>query len=117
MNVTIEHTNPETGEITVVAQDMPETPEGPLAEETPAAERLLAYVERIERLDEEASALSKLRKDVMQEVKSSGFDAATVTAIVKRRRRKREEVLKSDRLLAHYSEAIDAPTAFSAQSA
>ena len=105
------HVDTETGEVTITLP-MADTPEGPIAEDTDAAGRLLSYVQRLEKLDTEASELSKLRKDLVAELKSAGFDGSTVLAIVKRRRRKRDEVEKADRLLAHYSTAIDAPTAF-----
>ena len=51
-----------------------------------AEDNIRAFVERIERLDEEAQALNADRKDVYGEAKASGFDAKVLRKIIADRR-------------------------------
>jgi uncharacterized protein (UPF0335 family) len=48
--------------------------------------RLLSYIERIERLEEEKKGIADDIKDVKAEAKSSGFDVKTITKIIAERR-------------------------------
>ncbi len=59
-----------------------------------AKDHLRAFVERIERLEEEKAALAEDIREVYAEAKSSGFDAKAVREIVRIRKlddREREE--------------------------
>lgn len=51
-----------------------------------AADQLRAFVERIERLEEEKAALMTDIKEVKAEAKSNGFDTKTISEMVKLRR-------------------------------
>lgn len=48
--------------------------------------QLKAFVERLERLDEEAVALNRDRADIFAEIKASGEDPASVRAALRWRR-------------------------------
>ncbi len=48
--------------------------------------RLLSYIERIERLEEEKRSIADDIKDVKAEAKSAGFDVKTITKIIAERR-------------------------------
>lgn len=50
------------------------------------ASRLRAYIERIERLEEERKALANDIKDIKQEAKSAGFDVKAINQIIRERR-------------------------------
>ncbi|WP_298958414.1 GapR family DNA-binding domain-containing protein [uncultured Roseibium sp.] len=59
-----------------------------------AADQLCAFVERIERVEEEKKALNDDLKDIYAEVKSAGFDKQILKRVVSWRRKephKREE--------------------------
>lgn len=51
-----------------------------------AAGPLRAYIERIERLEEEKKGLSEDIKEVYQEAKGSGFDAKTIRKVISLRK-------------------------------
>lgn len=51
-----------------------------------AGDHLRSFVERIERLDEEISALNADKRDLYSEAKGVGFDVATIKRVVKARK-------------------------------
>lgn len=51
-----------------------------------ASARLLSFVERIERIEEERRALAGDVKDIKSEAKSAGFDIKVVTQMLRERR-------------------------------
>jgi uncharacterized protein (UPF0335 family) len=51
-----------------------------------AKEQLVSYIDRIEKLQEEKSALSGMIKDVFTEAKSTGFDVKGIKEILKLRK-------------------------------
>lgn len=51
-----------------------------------AGERLKSFIERIERLEEEKSALAEDIKEVYAESKGVGFDVKTIRRIIKERK-------------------------------
>lgn len=60
----------------------------------PTGERLLRFIERIERLEEEKKAIGDDIKEVYQEARVNGFDTKAIREIVKLRKKtpdKREE--------------------------
>lgn len=71
-----------------------------------AAARLLAFVERIERLDEEAANLGDDRKEVYAEAKSTGFDTKILKLVVKRRRMDPADRQEDEALLETYERAL-----------
>lgn len=71
-----------------------------------AAARLFGFVQRIERLDEEAANLGDDRKEVYKEVRSEGFDAKTLKLVVKRRRMDPAERQEEDAILELYERVV-----------
>ena len=71
-----------------------------------AGKRLLAFIERIERLDEEKSALAEDIKEVYAEAKGVGFDVKTMRKIVRIRKMDAEKRREEDELLELYCSAI-----------
>lgn len=66
---------------------------------------LLGFVERIEKLNEEAEIISIDIKEVYNQVKSSGFDKKYVKEIVKLRKLDNDELMEQDELLRMYRKA------------
>ncbi len=71
-----------------------------------AAQQLMGYVSRIERLDTEAKAIGDDKGEVYSEVKAAGFDKKTVRKLVARRRQDRTDRDEEDALLDLYEAAI-----------
>lgn len=68
--------------------------------------RLLAFVERVERLEEEKAGLAEDIKDVYAEAKNTGFDAPTIRKLIRRRKMEPEKRREADELLDLYKSAI-----------
>lgn len=71
-----------------------------------AGARLKSFVERIERLEEEKSAIADDIKDVYAEAKGTGFDTKTLRKIVSLRKLDVEKRREADELLELYKSAI-----------
>jgi len=71
-----------------------------------AGTRLKAFIERIERLNEEKSDIVEDTKDVYTEAKAVGFDVKTIRKVIKLRSMDTEKRSEEDRLLALYKSAI-----------
>lgn len=71
-----------------------------------AGKRLLSFFERIERLEEEKSALAEDIKDVYAEAKSAGFEVKIIRRILKLRKMEVETRREEDELLDLYMSAI-----------
>lgn len=71
-----------------------------------ARDQLRAFVERIERLDEEAKALNDDRKDVYGEAKSMGFDVKILKKVIAIRRQDADERAEQDAILDTYLQAL-----------
>lgn len=71
-----------------------------------AAERLRSFIERLERMDEEIDALKQDRKQIVQEAKSTGFDARTIAEILKLRKLSPDERDEREALLDIYKAAL-----------
>ncbi|MEM7651477.1 MAG: DUF2312 domain-containing protein [Pseudomonadota bacterium] len=71
-----------------------------------AGERLRNFIERIERLEEEKSALMEDIKETYAEAKGVGFDAKTMRKIVSLRKMDTEKRRESEELLDLYKSAI-----------
>lgn len=74
--------------------------------ETVAAGQLRAFIERIERLEEEKQAIADDIKDVFSELKGTGFDAKAVRAILKMRKQDRREREEHEATVHMYLVAI-----------
>lgn len=53
---------------------------------TPNGERLLSYIERVERLDEEMKELRASKKEVFEEAKGCGFNPKVLRKIISLRK-------------------------------
>lgn len=73
---------------------------------TVAAGELRAFVERIERLDEDARALNDDRREVYAEMKGRGFDTKAVRTIVALRRRDASERREQEAIVDLYKAAL-----------
>ncbi|WP_323798042.1 DUF2312 domain-containing protein [Nisaea sp.] len=71
-----------------------------------AAEQLVSYIERIERLEEEKAALAADIKDVFAEAKGNGFDVKTMRQILKLRKLDKDDLQEQEHLLELYKRAI-----------
>lgn len=71
-----------------------------------AKDQLRTIVARVERLEEEKSALSQDIKEVFAEAKSNGFDVAALRKIVKLRRQDEQKRREADAILATYCHAL-----------
>jgi uncharacterized protein (UPF0335 family) len=71
-----------------------------------AADRLRSLVERIERLNEERTALSSDIKDIYTEAKSAGFDVPALRALIAMRKKDASEVEEQETLLDVYKRAM-----------
>lgn len=82
------------------------------------SEHLRAFIERIEKLEEEKRAIADDIKDVYAEAKGTGFDAKIIRKIVSMRRmdrdKRREEEEILDLYLSALGEFIDTPLGQSA---
>lgn len=73
---------------------------------TDTGERLKCYIERVERLDEEIKGLNEDKSDLFKEMKSNGFDTATIKRILKLRKMEPHKRQEAEALLSTYMDAI-----------
>ncbi len=71
-----------------------------------AAGQLRAFVERIERLEEEKAAIAEQIKEVYAEAKANGFDSKTLRKVVSLRKKPAEERQEEEALLDLYLSAL-----------
>jgi len=74
--------------------------------QTIAASQLRAFIERIERLEEEKQTISDDIKEVYAELKGAGFDAKAVRTIVRLRKKDQAERQEEEAILDLYKAAI-----------
>ena len=67
---------------------------------------LLQYIERIERLEEEKTALGEQSKEIFQEAKSSGFDPKIIRIVLRERKRTPEELDEEETMVLLYKQAL-----------
>ena len=70
------------------------------------AGHLRAFLERIERLEEERKALSSDIKDIFAEAKSAGFDVKVMRQLIRIRKQEPAEVEEQETLLDVYRRAL-----------
>jgi uncharacterized protein (UPF0335 family) len=68
--------------------------------------RLLRFVERVERLDEEAQGIKDDRKEVLDEAKATGFDVKTLRKLLARRKLNATDRMEGDALLELFEAAV-----------
>jgi uncharacterized protein (UPF0335 family) len=73
---------------------------------TVSAGQLRAFVERIERLEEDKAAVGGDIKEVYSELKAAGFDTKAVRALVKLRKKDLAERQEEETILDLYKNAL-----------
>ncbi len=84
----------------MAADDIAET------SQTVAAGQLRAFVERVERLEEEKKTIADDIKEVFAEMKGTGFDTKAVRAIIRLRKQDQEERQEAEAILDLYKAAL-----------
>ena len=72
-----------------------------------AKEHLKSFVDRIERLEEERSALTADIREVYSEAKGTGFDTKIMRQIVRLRKLDKADYQEQEALLEMYKNAMD----------
>ena len=70
------------------------------------ASHLRAFVERIEKLEEEIKALNDDKKDVYGEAKATGYDTKVMKRVVALRRQDRDKRMEEEAVLDLYLSAL-----------
>lgn len=73
---------------------------------TVAAEQLRAFIERIERLEEEKQSISDDVKEVFAEAKGTGFDTKAMRTIIRLRKKDKAERDEEEAMLELYLSAL-----------
>lgn len=68
--------------------------------------RLLSYVERVERLEEEKAALQTDIKEIYSEAKASNFDVKAIKELVKIRKKDEQERQAEEYIVEQYRKAL-----------
>lgn len=71
-----------------------------------SGQRLKAFIERVERLEEEKAALAEDIKDVFAECKGVGFDTKIVRKVIRLRKMDKEKRQEEEAILELYKSAI-----------
>jgi uncharacterized protein (UPF0335 family) len=77
-----------------------------MGQSTVAREKLRAFVERIERLEEERSAIGGDIRDVYSEAKADGFDIKVMRQVIRLRKQDTMERQEQETLLDIYKHAL-----------
>jgi uncharacterized protein (UPF0335 family) len=78
----------------------------PVDTQSVAADQLKAFIERIERLEEEKAALSGDIKEIFQEAKGTGFDTKAIRKILSLRKKDHAERMEEEAILELYMQAL-----------
>lgn len=70
------------------------------------AAELRAFVERLERLEQEKQDISEQMKEVMAEAKSRGYDTKVIRKVLALRKRDRDDIAEEEAVLGMYCEAL-----------
>ena len=71
-----------------------------------ARDQLRAFIERIERLEEEKKTIADDIKDVYGEAKGTGFDTAILKQVIRLRKKDEQERLEEEAILDTYLAAL-----------
>jgi uncharacterized protein (UPF0335 family) len=74
--------------------------------ETVSAGQLRAFIERIERLEEEKQTIADDIKEIYAEMKGSGFDTKAVRTIIRLRKKDQAERQEEEAMLDLYKAAL-----------
>jgi uncharacterized protein (UPF0335 family) len=70
-------------------------------------DRICAFIERVERIDEEIKALNEGKKEVFAEAKGEGFDVKVLREILRLRKQDKDERDEQESLLDLYLRAME----------
>lgn len=70
------------------------------------ANRLLSYIQRIERIEEEKKALQNDIKEIFEEAKSANFDVKAIKQLLKLRKKDESERQEEEFILDTYRRAL-----------
>jgi uncharacterized protein (UPF0335 family) len=71
-----------------------------------AKDQLKAFVERVERLEEEKKAIADDIRDVYAEAKGNGYDVKAMRAVVRLRKQDKDERVEYEAVLETYMHAL-----------
>ncbi len=71
-----------------------------------ARDQLKAFVERIERMEEEKAAISEDIKEIYAEAKGNGYDVKTLRAIIRLRKMEPHDLEEQEAMLDLYKSAL-----------
>jgi uncharacterized protein (UPF0335 family) len=74
--------------------------------QTVAAGQLRAFIERIERVNEDIDALSDDRKEIFAEARAMGFDCKAIRTLVRLRKKDEAERQEEEAILDLYKAAL-----------
>jgi len=74
--------------------------------QTVAAGQLRAFIERVERLEEEKQTIADDIKDVFAEMKGQGFDTKAIRTIIRLRKKDQAERQEEEAILDLYKAAL-----------
>jgi uncharacterized protein (UPF0335 family) len=77
-----------------------------MATESVAQDQLRAFVERIERMEEEKKAIADDIKEIYSEAKGSGFDTKVLRQIIRIRKQDHSERMEQEAILDLYMAAL-----------
>lgn len=77
-----------------------------MANESVAQDQLRAFVERIERMEEEKRAISDDIKEIYSEAKGNGFDIKVLRQIIRIRKQDHAERMEQEAILDLYMAAL-----------
>ena len=77
-----------------------------MAEDSVAQDQLRAFVERIERMEEEKAAIAADIREIYAEAKSNGFDTKILRQVVKIRKQDHNERMEAEAILDLYLSAL-----------
>jgi uncharacterized protein (UPF0335 family) len=77
-----------------------------MAAESVAQDQLRAFVERIERMEEEKKAIADDIKEIYAEAKGNGFDTKVLRQVIRIRKQDRAERLEQEAILDLYLAAL-----------
>lgn len=81
-------------------------PRGHAVEDSVAQDQLRAFIERIERMEEERAAIGADIKEIYAEAKGNGFDTKIIRKIVAIRKQDANERMEQEALLELYMSAL-----------
>jgi uncharacterized protein (UPF0335 family) len=71
-----------------------------------AKDQLKAFIERVERLEEEKKAISDDIRDVFAEAKGNGYDVKALRTIIRLRKQDKDERMEQEAILETYMHAL-----------